>query len=714
MRNDRRIINRCSREHAALGLLALLFLGVAVAQEQVPLTQVTLVPDASVAANPVNAPQSFTITTAGSYTVTLTDLATPVPLSSMSVAITTVNGPSQTFTLPTQSTAMMPYSATRTATFAAGSYFAQALASAGQPGGTFSVVVTPVTPAGSAAVLSYHDVIAAPSSGTTGSVVQDKFTLTAPGSYTLATNDFQFPAALVAGSLTVVVLNDCSTSQSPTCSSQVVLSNAPGQNNATLTAGPYDLYAYAQASSAQGGLYSLSITGGGTPATAYAAAVPVGQLPTGYTFNPLSSGPASLALTDLGMGTQPPPLIPPLASFKAIVIQGANALLTPAAIAGGSSPYNFTAASATSAGPVQLFVAATPSASTGQGAWAAYFSAGTGATAAAADIAAPVVDSTHFGFAFPTTSLPAGNYTLAVHDFGVPKALAAENAIVVQQAKTLATAPATNPQSVDLNFTSLAGVVNVLIFPVLQATSPNDDLFGVSVQQQVSGVNVFQTTQAVGTLFTAIPVTVSAAGNYGVTFTDLGFPAAFTSVALIGTQGNTEIGAFFPGAAGESGNFNFTVAAPGTYTLNVLAQVSGSHYGLYGVTSGLVPTATLTPGAVMVGGAQDVTLSWTSTNATGCTASGGWSGAQPASGSNVNVGALTQTTSYNLICSGPGGPSAQQSVTVNFTSSSSSSSGGGSGSGSSKGGGAFSPSILVALGLLAGLKLRRRRAMLPS
>jgi hypothetical protein len=117
-----------------------------------------------------------------------------------------------------------------------------------------------------------------------------------------------------------------------------------------------------------------------------------------------------------------------------------------------------------------------------------------------------------------------------------------------------------------------------------------------------------------------------------------------------------------------------------------------------------------------VGGSQDVTLSWTSTNATSCAASGGWSEPPlPAeSSSAVNVGPITQTTSYNLICTGPGGPSAEQTVTVDYTASSSSSSGGGSGSGSKSGGGAFSPGVLLALSLLAGLNLRRRRAMLPS
>ncbi|HXN10874.1 MAG TPA: hypothetical protein VN859_06490, partial [Steroidobacteraceae bacterium] len=109
---------------------------------------------------------------------------------------------------------------------------------------------------------------------------------------------------------------------------------------------------------------------------------------------------------------------------------------------------------------------------------------------------------------------------------------------------------------------------------------------------------------------------------------------------------------------------------------------------------------------------QNVMLTWNSTNATGCMASGGWNGAQPTSGTTVSVGTITQDTSYTLICTGAGGPSAPQSIMVSY-SSSSSSSGGGGGSGSSKsGGGALSPELLLALSVLAGLNLRRRRAML--
>ncbi|HSW92443.1 MAG TPA: DUF4038 domain-containing protein [Patescibacteria group bacterium] len=75
-----------------------------------------------------------------------------------------------------------------------------------------------------------------------------------------------------------------------------------------------------------------------------------------------------------------------------------------------------------------------------------------------------------------------------------------------------------------------------------------------------------------------------------------------------------------------------------------------------------VPTVSLTatPTAIPAGGSS--TLDWTSTDATGCTASGSWSGAKAVSGSQVVSGLVTPST-YTLTCSGAGGQ-ATTSATV--------------------------------------------------
>lgn len=56
-------------------------------------------------------------------------------------------------------------------------------------------------------------------------------------------------------------------------------------------------------------------------------------------------------------------------------------------------------------------------------------------------------------------------------------------------------------------------------------------------------------------------------------------------------------------------------------------------------------------------------LTWSSTNATGCTASGGWSGALAASGSQ-STGTIASSTTYSISCSGAAGTSSAVQVTV--------------------------------------------------
>jgi hypothetical protein len=58
------------------------------------------------------------------------------------------------------------------------------------------------------------------------------------------------------------------------------------------------------------------------------------------------------------------------------------------------------------------------------------------------------------------------------------------------------------------------------------------------------------------------------------------------------------------------------------------------------------------PGTVVVNGSS--MLSWSSTSATSCTASGGWTGTKQAAGSEA-TGSLFNTTAYSLQCAGRGG-----------------------------------------------------------
>jgi hypothetical protein len=77
------------------------------------------------------------------------------------------------------------------------------------------------------------------------------------------------------------------------------------------------------------------------------------------------------------------------------------------------------------------------------------------------------------------------------------------------------------------------------------------------------------------------------------------------------------------------------------------------------------PTATLTAAKTAVNHGEDTTLTWSSTNATSCTASGGWSGSLAASGSQ-STGALTAAADFTLTCTGAGGTSQPATTTVHM------------------------------------------------
>src|SRR5882672_4094429 len=103
-----------------------------------------------------------------------------------------------------------------------------------------------------------------------------------------------------------------------------------------------------------------------------------------------------------------------------------------------------------------------------------------------------------------------------------------------------------------------------------------------------------------------------------------------------------------------------TVAACGGTTVEPTAASSG------GAALPPVPTVSLAANPAVVASGVSATLTWSSTDATFCTASGGWSGTRASSGGPSSTGPLTASVSYSLACTGPGG-SASASATVNVS-----------------------------------------------
>jgi Subtilase family len=110
------------------------------------------------------------------------------------------------------------------------------------------------------------------------------------------------------------------------------------------------------------------------------------------------------------------------------------------------------------------------------------------------------------------------------------------------------------------------------------------------------------------------------------------------------------------------------------------------------------PTVTLALAATSIVLGQSTSLTWSSMNATGCTASGSWTGAVVTSNTRTLSPAAVGTYTYTLSCSNASGSSPNASVTLAVTAAPSSGGGGG--------GGALD--VLTLLGL-AGLALAKKK-----
>ena len=151
--------------------------------------------------------------------------------------------------------------------------------------------------------------------------------------------------------------------------------------------------------------------------------------------------------------------------------------------------------------------------------------------------------------------------------------------------------------------------------------------------------------------FTAVPATVQAG-----TATQLTWSATdATSCAASGSWSGTKAASGTQSSGALSANATFTLTCTGAG--GTVAQTAA-------VTVSPAPTLTLTaaPTSIQSGGSSQLT--WTTTNAAACTASGSWSGSKAVSGTEA-TGALTNSGSYALTCIGDGGTVTKSaSVTV--------------------------------------------------
>jgi len=622
---------------------------------------------------------AFTTTAAEALTVTLTDFQEPAAFTTLQIAVTlgdTLVGTANVD--PTTHTATVAIPA------AVGNYVLQvvgtpALASSNSTLalGSFGACVTrnsDPTPRTCIAADSFSGNIQAPSTASTtpSSALDTNFTSTVAGTYTVTITDDVFPVALqsVTGGIT--------DGSNPVNSVGFAL----GANQVTLAAGAtYTLILGALAdATVQAGLYGVHITDP-TGAAVFDRTLPVGSLASATIVNNPAPQTLNLTLTDL--------MYPAAFSNLGAAVTSGSALLANLAMPGTDA--NVVAP----AGNLQLWRYTIPAGTT-PGVYSLTLTNATGSSAlfSATQVVNSNTSSAPGMYAFVVDLTASGTYDLLVTDFQFPSALAATpTATVAQNGAVL-------QQSSTGEFTASAGNVVVLVNAAPPASGSG--IFSVTVQTTGTTPQVLlDQTQSVGATFTAQSIAVATAGSYDVTLTDLGFPENFATLAVVVSQGSQVLGKIFGGGtfsfSGTIGNYLLTFVDTPSSTATAAGATAG--YGLYSAhVASSAPSLTFTSSAATVAAGGSVTLTWSTENATACTASGStaWSGSEQISGSASVV--IPASEVLTLTCTGPGG-STNESVNITTTAAASSGHGGG---------GSLSEGVMLGLGLLVWAKWRRR------
>jgi plastocyanin len=590
---------------------------------------------------------SFTASNAQALTVTLTDFQQPAAFTSLQIAVTlddaVVGTPASVDATTHKATVAVPA--------AAGNYVLHvigtpAIVSPNTQGfGSFGVCVAPASnPTSCIAADSYSGNIQTPAVVSTAgtSTLNTNFTSTVAGTYTVTLTDDAFPVALQTVSAGIL--------QGATPVQVNIPAGTPTQ--VTLAAGTtYSLLVAAIANTTvQAGLYGIKVADP-TGATVFNRTLPVGTLPASTIVDNTSAQGLSLVLTDFAYPTA-------LASVGVAITEGSTSL---AQLTASGSLSNFIAP----AGSVEIWQYAVAGAQPG------VYSVGLSSSSASLFSLTKVVNpaaTTGQSYAFAVSLPSAGTYNLVTSDFQFPSSLQSISATVAQNGTVL-------PQTSG-NFTAAAGYVVVVVNAV--PPQSGNGIFGVTVQTSGSSPTIYlDQTQAVGGVFSTNTINLGTSGGYDVTLTDLAFPATFQNLALVLSRGSQVLGKIYGGGtfsiAGTPGKYVLTFVA----TPNSTGAASTQNYGLYSIRmASSPPTVVFTAGASSVTAGQTVTLTWSSTNATSCTAGGSsaWTGSKTTSGTLAVI--VSATATLTLTCTGDGG-SAAQSVTVTATAAAAKSSGGG-------------------------------------
>jgi hypothetical protein len=148
--------------------------------------------------------------------------------------------------------------------------------------------------------------------------------------------------------------------------------------------------------------------------------------------------------------------------------------------------------------------------------------------------------------------------------------------------------------------------------------------------------------------FSAAPDTVTAGQSVTLTWSSTGATSCTASDGWSGTRPT-------------SGSQAVAPAATTAYILTCMGIGGAASTSVLVTVTTLLPTVSLSASPASIAAGESSTLTWSSTDAGSCTASGGWSGARATSGSEAV--SPSSTTTYALSCTGAGG-GASQSATV--------------------------------------------------
>jgi hypothetical protein len=605
----------------------------------------TLLDQATLVAAPGVAPPSehpFTLATAQPLTVTLTDFQTPAAFTSLQLAVTLGDS--------LVGTSAVVSAAASTATVAvpgvAGDYVLHVIGApaASQGFGSFGVCVAPASaPTQCIDAFSFSGNIETPNTASTmaTSTLNTNFTSSVAGNYTVTLTDDVFPVALQSLSAGIFQGSNPISVAIPAGSvTQVDLAAATS----------YQLLVAATAGATlKAGLYGVQITDPNGN-TVFNRTLPVGTTPASTLVNTTAAQGLNLTLTDFGY--------PAALAQEGVAVTSGSTLLAQLTAPGTLS--NFMAP----AGVLEVWqytVAASQ-----PGAFSVVLTNAAQSLFSTTQVVNPSATTAQESYAFAVNLPAAGGYNLVTNDFQFPTALQSISATVAQNGTALAVDSSGN-------FNAAAGYA-VVVVQVTPAASTGSSIFGVSVQTGgTSPQLVFEQTQEVNGTFNAQTVNVAATGDYEFTLTDLLFPAKFADLSAVLSQGSQVLAKIY--SSGSTSGPTTLSLSPGRYVLtfvtspNTSGTPSTQNYGLYSIRAAAsAPTITFSSSATSVTGSQTVDLTWSTQDATACTASGNseWSGTEPVSGTlKVTIAA---TTTLTLSCTGNGGASSQ-SVTITATAS---------------------------------------------